>query len=264
MDFKIEERKKRNLDKYHPKNLDLALKFAKEIYKELGKLVKGVILFGSTARKQPSNDIDILLILDDVRFEMSEELVHTYRIITEKTIAKTSTLLHVTTMRFTHFWEYVRAGDPVAVNMLRDGVPLIDTGFFAPLQILLYQGRIRPSEESVWTYYTRAPRTLHNSRWHLMQGTLDLYWAVIDAAHAALMKLNVVPPSPEHVADLLEEKMVKTGLLDRKFPPIMREFYTMSKAIVTGEIKDMNGQQFEEYYKEAKEFVEAIKAFLDK
>ena len=27
---------------------------------------------------------------------------------------------------YTTFWEYIRAGDPVGVNILRDGVPILD------------------------------------------------------------------------------------------------------------------------------------------
>ena len=50
-------------------------------------------------------------------------------------------------------------------------------------------------------YFGRAPITLRNSKWHLNQATIDLYWAVIDATHAALMKLGEIPPSPEHIPD---------------------------------------------------------------
>jgi len=109
----------------------------------------------------------------------------------------------------TSFWEYIRNGDPIAINILRDGVALIDTGFFEPLQVLLRRGRIRPTQESIWLYFIRAPNTLHNSKWHILQATLDIYWACVDACHAALMKIGETPPTPEHVADLLEDKLVK-------------------------------------------------------
>jgi len=263
LDFKVEKNKKVNTDKYETESIDFAYSFAKKIYKELDHLIKGIVLFGSTARKKSkSNDIDILLVIDDINIVLTKELIQTYRIIVEKIVREVSTKLHITTLKFTNFWEYVRAGDPVAVNILRDGIALIDTGFFEPLQTLLHQGRIRPSAESMWTYFNRAPQTIINSKWHISQAVVDLYWAVIDASHAALMKLNEVPPSPEHVADFLEEKMVKTNLLDKKYPKIMREFYKLSKMILSREIQEITGKQFDEYLKDAQEFVEVMQEFI--
>ncbi|MFH1071989.1 MAG: nucleotidyltransferase domain-containing protein [Nanoarchaeota archaeon] len=203
MDFLIPQNKRKNLEKYDKKNLEIALEFTKRLKHEIGDFAKMVILFGSTARHQQAGDIDILVVIDDVNIQLSPEFVQTYRIIVEKILADISRKLHITTFKLTTFWEYMRAGDPVAINILRDGVALLDPGIFDPLQILLLEGRIRPTPESVYTYFARAPITLHNSKWHLMQATLDLYWAVIDASHAALMKLNVVPPSPEFVPNLL-------------------------------------------------------------
>ena len=167
-------------------------------------------------------------------------------------------------MTFTSFWEYVKVGDPVVVNILRDGVGLIDTGFFYPLQRLLKTGKIRPSEESVWRYFGRSPMTLLNSKWHILQGTLDLYWSVIDAAHAALMRKNQIPPSPEHVADLLEEIFVKKKLLEPRYADIMRKFYKLSKMITHREVKDINGPEYDRLYKEADEFVQRMKRLIEK
>jgi len=265
LDFKIERIKKKNSENYEKTDIDLAYAFSKKIHKEFGSLLKAIVIFGSAARKKKnSKDIDILLIIDDVTTVFTKELVQTYRIILEKNVLAISPKLHITTLKFTNFWEYVRSGDPVAVNILRDGYALIDTGFFEPLQALLYQGRIRPSPESIWNYYQKAPQTIMNSKWHLLQATIDLYWAVIDSAHAALMKVKEVPPSPEHVADLLNEKIVKKGLLDKKYPKVMRRFYDIMKLITNRDIKEISGKQYEEYLKETNDFVKAIEEFLKK
>lgn len=262
MDFEIKKKKKVNLERYTQTDVDIAYKFAKEIYKELGGFLKAIVLFGSAARKEKSKDIDVLLIVDDVTTHLSRELIQTYRIITEKTIASISTKLHVTTMKFTSFWEYCRAGDPVAVNILRDGVSILDTGFFDPLQALLYQGRIRPTPESIWSYFSRAPITLHNSKWHVNQATIDLYWAVVDAAHAALMKIGEIPPSPEHVATMLHETLVKKGLLHERYPKTMAHFFHLSKSILHNEIKPITGEMYDKYFKEAEDFVDTMQRFI--
>lgn len=274
MEFKINTRHTLadNNSKYEKHEIDVVLSFAKEVKKEFKDLLKAIILFGSAARKASNagsnnpkaNDIDVLIIIDDVRIHLGPELVQTYRIILEKIVAKTSKKLHVTSLRFTNFWEYIRAGDPIAINILRDGIPILDSGFFEPLQILLYQGRIRPSAESIQNYLALAPQTLQNSKQHILQATLDLYWAVIDAAHAALMSVNEIPPSPAHVADILEEKLVKKGLLQKKHAYTMRNFYSLGKSIMHGELLQISGDQYDVYYKEAFSFVMDMKTFIEK
>lgn len=264
MEFKIEKAINPNLGKYDNKDLDLAYQFAKKIYQEFKELVKAVVVFGSSVRgKNVKGDIDVLIVIDDLSVKLSQELLEAYRVITEKTMLKVSKRLHITTLKFTTFWEHVKSGDPIAINILRDGVALIDTGFVEPLQALLRQGRIRPTKESVWTYFSRAPATLQNSKWHLLQATLDLYWAVIDASHAALMSLGVIPPSPSHVADLLEEKLVKKKKIPKKIANTMRHFYKLSRMILHREIKEITGAEYDTYYEEAKAFVDHMKKFIE-
>ncbi len=270
MDFTV-KRKSPVEQKQYPKNdVDTAYAFTRKVHKEFGTFLRCVVLFGSVAEEKIAEtsikhegDIDILLVVDDVTYYLSPEVVETYRVIIERSITETSKRLHVTTLKFTSFWEYVRIGDPIGMNMLRNGVALLDTGFFYPLQLLLQQGRIRPTPEAVNSYYSRAPTTLFNSRWHLMQATLDLYWAVIDAAHAALMINGVLPPPPKDVADVLEEKLVKRKLLHEKHAKTMRTFYTLSKLILHKKIRDIDGKTYEKYYKEAKEFVDAIRVLVE-
>jgi len=157
----------------------------------------------------------------------------------------------------------VRAGDPIAINILRDGVAILDTGFFSPLQLLLYQGRIRPSPEAIQNYLSLAPQTLQNSKSHILSATLDLYWAVIDSAHAALMSINEIPPSPAHVADMLDEKLIKTGLLHKRHAYTMRQFYSLGKSIMHGELLQISGDQYDVYYQEAYNFVMEMKKFIE-
>jgi len=265
VEFKVPRHTPENKEKYSDEAKDLAFTFSKKLLKETGGFVKGIVLFGSAARKrQRSNDIDVLIIIDDVDIQVTRELVEGYRIIVKKIVEEVSEKLHITTLRYTTFWEYVRAGDPVAVNILRDGVPILDNGFFMPLQRLLYTGRIRPSAESLWTYYSRAPMTIQNAKSHVLQGTVDLYWAVIDSSHAALMKVGEVPPSPEHVPELLQEKLVKAGLLDKKYPGICREFYHLSKNIINREVKDISGELFDHYLALAEDYVAAMRKVVEK
>jgi len=265
VEFKVPKQRQENKGKYSQEVKDLAYDFSKRLLKEVKGFIKGIVLFGSAARsRQQSKDIDILVLIDDLDIVVTRELVQGYRIIVKKIVSEVSPKLHITTLRYTSFWEYVRAGDPVGVNMLRDGIPLYDTGFFVPLQRLLYTGRIRPSAESMWTYYSRAPTSLQNARWHLLQAAVDLYWAVIDSSHAALMRLGEVPPSPDHVPELIEEKLVKAGLLHKKYPGILHEFVHLSKNIIHRELKELSGEQFAHYLALAEDYVQTMRTIVEK
>jgi len=265
MEFKVQKKEKpKQPTKYTKSEIDIAFHFAKIIYKEFDRFCKAIVLFGSSVKQthEATSDIDILVIVDDVSFYMTPEVVETYRIITEKTVAKLSKRLHITTLKFTSFWEFIRVGDPIGINILRDGVALIDTGFFSPLQMLLYQGRIRPTREAVMAYYSRVPQTMHNSKWHVMQGTLDLYWAAIDASHAALMKLGEMPENPGKISALIQEKLVKAKHVHKKCTGIMKELYDTSKKILHRDIKEIKGSEYDRLQKETDFFVGEMKRFM--
>ncbi|MBS3106260.1 nucleotidyltransferase domain-containing protein [Candidatus Woesearchaeota archaeon] len=263
MDIQIPQRAQYS-DSVRRDELEIARKFTHAVQKEMGKFVKGVILFGSSARhtSTPNSDIDMLVLIDDLSTYITRDVADAYRIVIQRLINQNSRRLHVVTLRLTAFWDYIRNGDPIGINMLRDGISMWDSGFFEPLQLLLKKGRIRPTDESIWAYYLKAPTTLKNAKWHVMQGVVDLYWAVIDAAHAALMSQNAVPPTPEHVADMLDEVLVNKGLLEREYSKIMRNMYERAKMILHYELHEVRGIDFDHYLEDANRFVERMKVFI--
>ena len=57
--------------------------------------------------------------------------------------------------------------------------------------------------------------------------------------------------------------MVKKGLLEHKYSMIMKNFYKLMKMITYREIKEVKGDEFERYYKEAEDFVQRIRMFIE-
>ncbi len=264
MNFKIKERPNPNINKYNTNELTIARDFAKEMYKEFGNFVKAIVMFGSAAKgtRKEKGDIDVLVVVDDISIRMTPEVVEAYRIITENTVNKISTKLHIISLKFTSFWDYVRNGDPIIINILRDGAPIMDQNFFTPAQYLLKQGRIRPTMEAIHSYFERSPRTLYNSKWHILQATLDLYWAVTDSAHAALMRKEIVPPAPSELADLMQSELVAKKVINKKYVGTMRKFYNLMKLITHREIKTISGPEYDSYFKEAEDFVKAMEKIV--
>ena len=262
MEFDVERRDPESGD-YEKDVLEVSYDFTKLIHKELGDLVRAVVLFGSATHADDPHDIDILIIVDDIQIAFTQELQQAYRVIVQNCASAVSNRLHITTLRFSNFWEYVRTADPVVTTVLRDGKPLIDTGFFAPLQLMLQQGRIRPSSEAIWAYWAKAPQVLLSSKWKVLLAVVDLYWAVIDAAHAALMSVGTVPETPEHVPGLLERKFVQKGLLEDHYPDTAQKFYRLQKDIYSRRIERISGARYDKLHQEADAFVKRMREFLE-
>ena len=263
MEFPVE---RREIPSSHtPKDVqDIAYHFSTLAHKELGDLIRAIVLFGSAARPESTHphDIDILIIIDDVHISFTKELEQAYRIIIENCVRQSDTRLHITTLRFSNFWEYVRTADPVVITMLRDGRAIIDTGFFGPMQLLLRQGRLRPTHEAIWSYWARAPQLVMASKWKLMLGIIDLYWAVTNSAHAALMAAGVTPQTPEHVPELLTTHFVQKGLLDAAAARTAQKFYTLQKDIYSRRIEHISGARYDKLHEEADAFVKTMRTFL--
>lgn len=267
MKFKIVSKPRPNKDKFQGDEYDLTSQFASKLKKELGSFLRSVVLFGSTSRSHPfeqkTGDIDILLLVDDVTMMLTQEVIETYRIIVSDTAAHISRKFHVTTQKLTPFWDAARQGDPIVTNMLRDGVAVYDTGIFVPLQHLLLQGRIRPTKEAIWGYYTRAPQALSSAKRHVIGAVYDLYWACMDAAHAALMAHGHVPVTPEKVPEMLETFLVKRGHLEKRYVQELSFFYTMSRMITHREVREIKGEEYARYVKQAREFVERMRRIVE-
>ena len=267
MKFDIPKGDKKNSSRYLGEDLDVVRKFARILYKEFGSFLRCVVLFGSSVKNpgQKHRDLDVLVVVDDVRYPFAQEVVEAYRLILARAVKDVDPQrLHIQSMKLSAWWEYVRAGDPVAINVLRYGVAVIDTGFFDPLQALLEQGRIRPTGEAIWTYFTLAPASLARSRENLLTAVVDLYWAAVDAGHAALMVIGEIPPNPSGVAELVDAKLAGHGHIKPKHARMMAELFRVFKGIVHREIKEVSGKYYDELRAKSEEFVRVMKEFIEK
>ncbi|MFQ5621662.1 MAG: nucleotidyltransferase domain-containing protein [Candidatus Nanoarchaeia archaeon] len=246
---------------------ELAKRFAKELQKELNVFLKEVIFFGSSARKTTQEqlyerDIDVLILIDDLQKVLSNELAEAYRIITENTARRISTRFHINTLKVSAFWEYVSNGDPISINILREGQPLLEAGFFRPLQALLEQGHIRPSKENVWVYFLKAPQTLEGARWHVLQATIDLYWAALDATHAALLTLNMSPKHPGDALTLQANVLMKEHNFPREFHKLLKTLDASKDGISKRDIKHISGDEYDNLYSQTGKYVRFVQKWI--
>ncbi len=251
------------------KRKDIALDFATKSYAKFGKIIKSVILFGSTAKgiAEKRSDIDLIIIVDDCTVQWDDELIAWYReelgkLIRENPYKKP---LHVNTVRLSTWWDEMLRGEPVTVNVIRFGEALIDFGgFFNPLKVLLSRGKIKNTPETIYIALGRAPSHMVRSKASMLRAIEGFYWAFVDAAHAALMAARQVPPSPEHIADMLREQFVKKKMLNQKFVSWYSDIYTLMHKVLRSEITDIKGSELDEWRNRADIFLRNMARIIDK
>lgn len=239
---------------------DIAMDFAMKVHRKFDKVVKASILFGSqvkNAEAVPGSDIDLILIVDDASIAWDLELVAWYREELSKLIVnqKYGAELHINTVKLTTWWEDLLHGDPVVINVLRYGEALIDDGFFNPVKALLLSGKIKSTPEAVNAALQRAPGHLMRSRFAEMSAIEGVYWAMIDSAQAALMTAGKMPPSPEHIPEMLKEAFVDAGMLKMFYVKTLAELYSLHKSIAHQQIGNIDGKEIDQWQETAEKFL---------
>jgi len=263
----METPKKKN--KFNPKNIstlqlktedDISMDFAVKIYKKFDKIVKSIVLFGSSTKQNavPGSDIDIMILIDDASIKWDQELIAWYREELEKIIQESpyKKSLHINTIKLTTWWEDLMRGDPVVLNILRYGEALIDAGgFFNPIKQLLIDGKIKSTPEAIYSCLQRAPLHFARSKMAELGAIEGLYWAMVDSAHAALIAANVSPPSPEHIPGELRTNFVNSGKLKMKYVDWFRDLNILHKKISHGEMTDLKGVEIDDWQNKTQEFI---------
>ncbi len=238
---------------------EIAMDFAQKIYQKFDKLIKSVVLFGSSTKHTttPGSDIDIIIIIDDASIQFDDKLVVWYReelgnIIRGNPYKKD---LHINTIKLTTWWNDLFRGDPVVLNVIRYGDVLLDFGgFFNPFKILLQEGKIKPTPESIYTTLNRVPGHIARSKMAEISGIEGCYWAMVESAQALLMTVKVLPPSPEHIPLLLKEHFVDKKLMKLNYVTDFSEIYEMHRKVMHGEIRDIGGNVIDRWQEKAEIF----------
>ncbi len=242
---------------------EIAMDFAVKAYETFNKIIKSVVLFGSSVKQSAvaGSDIDIIIIIDDVSIKWDQELIAWYREELDKLIHKNpyQKSLHINTIKLSTWWEDLMRGDPVILNVLRYGESMIDFGgFFEPLKFLMINGKIKSTPEAVYNCLQRAPTHLLRSRVAELNAIEGLYWAMVDSAHAALISAGIPPASPEHIPIDLKETFVNQGRLKMRYAIWYRDLLILHKKIAHGEITELKGVEIDQWQEKAQEFMKVM------
>jgi len=238
---------------------DIAMDFAMKVYQKFDKLIKSVILFGSSVKHTNvvGSDIDIIIVLDDASIQFDNKIISWYREELGNIIQKNpySKDFHVNTVKLTTWWNDLYNGDPALINVIRYGETLIDFGgFFNPLKIMLEKGKIRPTPEAIYTCLNRVPMHITRSKQEEIASVEGCYWAMVDSAQALLMSIKILPPSTEHIAVLLKENFVDKKLMKMKYVLDLKNLHELHQKVMHGEIKDISGDIIDSWQDKAEDF----------
>jgi uncharacterized protein (UPF0332 family)/predicted nucleotidyltransferase len=241
--------------------------FAKQVLEKYGKYIKCIVMMGSVAREEfkPKSDIDVFVVIDDTSFEITPELHDKIDEDLEKIAEKISDKLSVlSNFTLTEFWDYARVGHPIVYNLIKEGIPIYDTGFFAPIKKLLEMGRIPATREAIESYMEGAPKKLMRAKTvKLLMLAEDCYYAMLNTAQAVLMFMGLAPPVPSKAYDDVKKFLVEPGILEPEYAEWLKEIIEIRKKNEHKELMDVEGKFVDDWINKAEKFVNKMFSLLN-
>jgi len=236
---------------------------AKELsYKVLAKF-PGLIASCLVSRpSRAGENIDMMFLIDDLNNVVVDQKLSDVKLAASEIAFNGELKLDCDAMLASVFWGRFRSKEEKTMELARSSLVLHDNGFFTPIQDLLVTGKIRPTKESVNIYYVKAERSLKTSEQKLQRAVVDLYWAVTDTAHAAVMVAGITPPSPAHLAETLKSELIKRNLVHKRCGEILDRIYTIAKKVMHREVFEISGREFDSLRADADFFIKEMDDFV--
>ncbi|QKQ98005.1 hypothetical protein GKQ38_00505 [Candidatus Nanohaloarchaea archaeon] len=247
-------------EKSQERRIEAVEEFSDKLQEKLGDKVKVVAVWGSVPKGEHGydSDIDTLVILDDTKLKKDVPDDAKKKIRKKVTNLAKETDERITIQYFpflTDFWDSLRKGEPLAIEAVRNGEPVYDTGLFMPAKRLLERGKISGTQESVKKRlkmgaagYKKAEKNFKSSIPHKLEQSMA------NAGQAPIMLAGKAPPGKENVPDTLEEMFVEQGMLEEEYVEKAREIYEFAD---TGEKdpEEVTGEAVEEHLDKTDDFV---------
>jgi predicted nucleotidyltransferase len=247
-------------EKSQERRMESAEEFSDKLLEKLGDKVKVVAVWGSVAKGEHGHDsdIDTLVVLDDTKLQKDVPEDAKKKIRKKVTDLAKETDDRITIQYFpflTEFWDSLRKGEPLAIEAVRNGTPVYDTGIFMPAKRLLERGKISGTQESVKKRlklgaagYKKAEKTMRSSLPHKLEQ------AMANAGQAPIMLSGANPPPKEKVAEKLREMFVENDMLEEEFVEIAEELHDFGN-LGEKNPEDVTGEELEQKMQKTDDFV---------
>ena len=240
---------------FHDKHIEKGDYFARKARELYEGTIASILLM-------KGEDAGALIIVDDLNRPIMNQTLNEMKLKITQECFKENIEMGFNLMLASDLWKHFLHRTPQIFETLRNSYILHDIGFIRPLQELFVQGKIRPSKESRNVFFVKAEKGLKNSTKHMNAAMVDIYWAVVDVAHAAVMMAGITPPSPKELAKVLREELISRNLIHKRCADIMDEIYETAKRIMHKQKWDMTGKEFDRYMGEAEFFINEVTQFV--
>ena len=246
-------------EKSKERRMEAAQEFSDKLVDKLGDKVKVVAVWGSVAKGEHGHDsdIDTLVVLDDTKLEKDVPDDAKQKIRKKVTSLAKETDDRITIQYFpflTDFWDSLRKGEPLAIEAVRNGEPVYDTGIFMPAKRLLQRGRISGTQESVRKRlrtgaagYKKAEQTVKSSIPHKLEQ------AMASAGQAPIMLAGKNPPAKENVPNVLEDMFVD-DMLEQEYVEMAQDIYDFGD-LGEKNPEDVTGKAVDEHLEKTDKFI---------
>jgi len=147
-------------------------------------------------------------------------------------------------------------GHPIVYFLIKEGVPLHDTGFFTPWKKLLELGKIPKTREATEKLMEESiERLARANAARLLILAEDCYRAMVDSTLALLMLMDFDPVLPNQLYGAVKELLVKPGFLEEEYANWLNEVIQLRKEITTRKILRVN---IDTWIERAENYVEKI------
>lgn len=250
------------IEKEKTARLKLVERFAKELRDKLGDKVMCIVIWGSVAREEHTekSDTDVFIVLDDTKLEEDvppdiKDRIRFKIMELAQSIDKRITLQYFAFL--TEFWDDLRHGEPLVIEVLRWGIPVYDVGIFSPAKRLLQRGKIASTREAISRRLSLALAELKSVQGKIISAPHYLEQAMANAGQAPIMLMGRYPPGKEKVGEVLEEMFVKNKLLEKEYVDIARNIHEFKSKAERGEIK-VTGKSLDSYIKKTDKFIKRM------
>jgi predicted nucleotidyltransferase/uncharacterized protein (UPF0332 family) len=238
-----------------------AKQFAAMVRDKFGKYIRTVFLLGSIARTDfvGGSDVDVYVIFDDTATDkpftssMREGLYNQLCEMAAKLGKEPH--VHVQMATVTEFVDGIRTANPIIFNSIRNGRPILDTGFFEPLKRMLYMGLIKPGKETVIQTLEAASEYLNKVRTYHEWSVERMYKSVTWSTNSMLMASGREPVGVDFMVDALGG-LVSNQVIEPEHVKTLQDIIELQRLIEQGKAGDLKFETIAESYDRARKFVQ--------
>ena len=259
MEIDLIDKEPHHKEHFLDKDLELADKFARSAKDRYKEMIASVLLVKGASADETNKAV---LIVDDYNTPLLVQTINEMKMALTEENFKQKLDLEFSIMLASDFWKHFNEQNREVWDMMRRSYIVQDIGFMSPLLDLFVKGRIRPTKEARNVYFMKAEKSLKNSNSHLRTAIIDIYWSIIDVAHAAVMMAGITPPSPKDLAETFRRELVARNLLHKRCADVIDNIYNIAKDILHKKRWDVTGKEFDLLVADAEFFIKEVTEFI--